>query len=80
MGRGSRSAGDPLGAAPAVYGGGIVMAGGLVGGVDYLNISTSAIYSDGRGWVALPDMAERRARMNAAVLSGSFYVIGWIQL
>jgi len=63
------------GAATAVYGNGLVMAGGLVGGVDYKNVSTSTIYLDG-GWVTLPDMLEKRARMNGAVLNGSFYVIG----
>jgi N-acetylneuraminic acid mutarotase len=61
------------GAAAAVYGDTIVMAGGLVGGVDFVNVSASAIYG---GWVALPDMLEKRARMNGAVLGGSFYVIG----
>jgi N-acetylneuraminic acid mutarotase len=61
------------GAAAAVYGDTIVMAGGLVGGVDFVNVSASAIYGE---WVALPDMLEKRARMNGAVLGGSFYVIG----
>jgi N-acetylneuraminic acid mutarotase len=64
------------GAAAAVYGDTIVMAGGLVGGVDFVNVSASAIYAGGNGWVALPDMLEKRARMNGAVLGGSFYVIG----
>jgi hypothetical protein len=64
------------GAATAVYGDGIVLAGGLVGGVDFVNVSASAIYAGGNGWVALPDMLEKRARMNGAVLGGSFYVIG----
>ena len=64
------------GAAVAVYSDGVVLAGGLVDGVDYANISTSAIYLDGSGWLALPDMPERRARMNGTVLGGSFYVIG----
>lgn len=60
-------------AAAAVYGDTIVMAGGVVGGVDFVNVSASAIYG---GWVGLPDMLEKRARMNGAVLGGSFYVIG----
>ncbi len=47
------------GAAAAVYGDTIVMAGGLVGGVDFVNVSASAIYGGG---VALPDMLEKRAR------------------
>jgi N-acetylneuraminic acid mutarotase len=64
------------GAAAAVYGDTIVMAGGLVGGVDFVNVSASAIYAGGNGWVALPDMLEKRARMNGAVLGGSSYVIG----
>ena len=64
------------GAAAAVYGDTIVMAGGLVGGVDFVNVSASAIYAGGNGWVALPDMLEKRARMNGAVLNGNFYVIG----
>jgi len=64
------------GAAAAVYGDTFVMAGGLVGGVDFVNVSASAIYAGGNGWVALPDMLEKRARMNGAVLGGSFYVIG----
>lgn len=64
------------GAAAAVYGDTIVMAGGLVGGVDFVNVSASAIYAGGNGWVALPDMLEKRARMNGAVLGGSFYAIG----
>jgi N-acetylneuraminic acid mutarotase len=64
------------GAAATVYGDTILMAGGLVGGVDFVNVSASAIYAGGNGWVALPDMLEKRARMNGAVLNGSFYVIG----
>ena len=31
------------------------------GGVDFVNVSASAIYAGGNGWVALPDMLEKRA-------------------
>ena len=61
------------GAATAIYGDGLILAGGLVGGVDFVNVSASVIYY---GVADLPDMLEKRARMNGAVLNGSFYVVG----
>ena len=64
------------GAATALYGNGVIMAGGLVGGVDDENVSTSVIYLSESGLITLPDMPQKRARMNGAVLDGSFYVIG----
>ncbi len=64
------------GAATALYGNGVIIADGLVGGVDDENVSTSVIYLSESGLITLPDMPQKRARMNGAVLNGSFYVIG----
>jgi hypothetical protein len=66
------------GAAYVFYSDSVVLAGGYVGGDVTANISTSAIYYNAATdtWIALPNMIGERARMNGAVLGGSFYVVG----
>jgi hypothetical protein len=64
------------GAATAVYGGSVVLAGGYIGLSG--DLTSSAIYWDSNAdeWITLPDMPDARARMNGAADDTGFYAIG----
>ncbi|HYC40133.1 MAG TPA: GEVED domain-containing protein [Chitinophagaceae bacterium] len=66
------------GAASGMYSGQGILAGGYVGGSAASNVSNSAIAWDpaGNSWTTIANMLTQRARMNGALLSGDFYVIG----